>query len=40
MAVAYGSAATALAGTQPPYPDQIDPDNVSVTDLTGAASAG
>ncbi|MCF3937567.1 1-phosphofructokinase family hexose kinase [Gordonia tangerina] len=40
MAVAYGSAATALAGTQPPCPDQIDPDNVSVTDLTGAASAG
>lgn len=39
-AVAYGSAATALAGTQPPYPDQIDLDNVTVTDLTGAASAG
>ena len=39
-AVAYGSAATALAGTQPPHPDQIDLANVTVTDLTGAASAG
>lgn len=36
-AVAYGSAATALAGTQPPSPDQLDLDGVRITDLSGAA---
>lgn len=36
-AVAYGSAATALAGTQPPSPDQLDLAGVRVTDLSGAA---
>ena len=36
-AVAYGSAATALAGTQPPSPDQLDPGGVGVTEITGAA---
>lgn len=36
-AVAYGSAATALAGTQPPSPAQLDLDGVQITDLSGAA---
>ena len=36
-AVAYGSAATALAGTQPPAPDGLDLDSVVLTDLAGAA---
>ncbi len=39
-AVAYGSAATALAGTQPPAPDQLDLERVVVTDLSGAAQVG
>lgn len=36
-AVAYGSAATALAGTQPPSPDSLDLDRVGITELSGAA---
>ncbi|MGC4932707.1 1-phosphofructokinase family hexose kinase [Gordonia sp. DT30] len=36
-AVAYGAAAAALAGTQPPRPDQLDPEHARVTDLAGAA---
>ncbi|RPA66074.1 1-phosphofructokinase family hexose kinase [Gordonia oryzae] len=36
-AVAYGAAAAALAGTQPPRPDHLDPDHVVITDLAGAA---
>ncbi|MGC5258573.1 1-phosphofructokinase family hexose kinase [Gordonia sp. DT218] len=39
-AVAYGSAATALAGTQPPAPGQLDLAGVTVTDLSGAARVG
>ncbi|AZG44160.1 ATP-dependent 6-phosphofructokinase isozyme 2 [Gordonia insulae] len=39
-AVAYGSAATALAGTQPPRPDLLDLAGVSITDLSGAAQVG
>ncbi|MBD1321791.1 1-phosphofructokinase family hexose kinase [Gordonia hankookensis] len=39
-AVAYGSAATALAGTQPPAPGRLDLDGVTVTDLSGAAQLG
>ncbi|MGK2319672.1 1-phosphofructokinase family hexose kinase [Gordonia rhizosphera] len=39
-AVAYGSAATALAGTQPPAPAQLDLERVVVTDLSGAAQVG
>ncbi|MYR05825.1 hexose kinase [Gordonia sp. SID5947] len=39
-AVAYGSAATALAGTQPPEPEHLDLDGVTVTDLSGAAHVG
>ncbi|MGV9673220.1 1-phosphofructokinase family hexose kinase [Gordonia sp. NPDC003504] len=38
-AVAYGAAAAALAGTQPPRPDHLDPDHVAITDLAGAAPA-
>lgn len=36
-AVAYGAAATALAGTQPPTPAHLDLEHVVVTDLAGAA---
>ncbi|MFT4044898.1 MAG: 1-phosphofructokinase family hexose kinase [Gordonia sp. (in: high G+C Gram-positive bacteria)] len=35
-AVAYGAAATALAGTQPPTPRELNLDGVRVTDLAGA----
>lgn len=35
-AVAYGSAAAALAGTQAPTPDQLDLAGVRITELTGA----
>ena len=36
-AVAYGSAAAGLAGTQPPLPAQVDVDSVDVVELSGAA---
>ncbi|MFT4127312.1 MAG: hexose kinase [Gordonia sp. (in: high G+C Gram-positive bacteria)] len=36
MAVAYGSAAAALPGTQPPRPTQLDLAGTAVTALTGA----
>ncbi|MGV9824735.1 MULTISPECIES: 1-phosphofructokinase family hexose kinase [unclassified Gordonia (in: high G+C Gram-positive bacteria)] len=36
-AVANGAAAAALPGTQPPRPDHLDLDGVTVTDLAGAA---
>lgn len=38
-AVAYGAAAAALPGTQPPRPEHLDAARVRVTDLTGAAPA-
>lgn len=38
-AVAYGAAAAALAGTQPPRPPDLDLDRVQITDLSGAAQA-
>lgn len=36
-AVAYGSAAAGLAGTQPPLPSLVDIDSVRVVELCGAA---
>ncbi|MEE3850560.1 hexose kinase [Gordonia sp. LSe1-13] len=39
-AVAYGSAATALPGTRPPAPEQLDLSHVHVTELTGSPRAG
>ncbi|GAC68929.1 1-phosphofructokinase family hexose kinase [Gordonia soli] len=39
-AVAYGSAAAALPGTQPPTPGHLDLDLVGITDVSSAASTG
>lgn len=34
LAVAYGSAAAGLPGTQPPTPEDLNPDGAHITDLT------